>query len=181
MAVPQQIVGAWRRSGLILNGARKVDYCDVIWLQTPEWYVDIRLLIDPTAVLPTEGVPGFFYKEFAFAGISKFENSYMTWDHLIDSSLTPSVDSNPITWEDGVAFETGKVPMPDGEATFIEEWLRMTGDDVKWSAETSERSARIEVGRFAVEISDERPTGQFKASRFHLTESGWELFGSVTA
>jgi hypothetical protein len=165
----------------LLDGVRKVDYCDVIWLQTPEWFVDIRLRIDPHAVVPTSGVPSFFYAEFAFAGIGTWEAPRMTWDHLIDSSLNPSIDSNPLTWEDGVAVETGKATVGGTEVTFVEEWLRMTGDDVTWAADTTDHHARIEVGRFAVEISDARPAGGFTATRFELRSSGWVEVGSVTA
>src|SRR3984957_18148564 len=101
MGVPIELVGAWRRSGLIWKGVRKVDYCDVVWLQTPEWFVDIRLLIDKGATPPSEGVPSWCYKEFSFAGIASWDAPRITWDHLIDSSLEPAVDANPLTWEDG--------------------------------------------------------------------------------
>jgi hypothetical protein len=182
MTLPIELVGAWRRSGLMFDGARHVDYCDVIWLQTPDWFVDIRLLIDRSVTLPTGGIPGFFYKEFCFAGITGWDPPRITWDHRIDSNLNPSVDSNPLTFEDGVAFERGLVTVDGREAPFIEEWLRMTDDDVKYSVETGDREARIEVGRFAVEIKDERPSGKFLATRYHADESGgWQVFGSVEA
>jgi hypothetical protein len=35
------------------------------------------------------------------------------------------------------------------------------------------------VGRFAVEIRDDRPTGEFTATRFHLVDGEWITFGSV--
>src|ERR1700722_5083193 len=130
MSLPIELVGAWRRSGLILDGVRKVDYCDVIWLQTPTWFVDIRLLIDPTVTPPTEGLPGFFYKEFCFAGVTSWDPPQITWDHKIDSSLQPSVDSNPLIWEDGVVFECGTATVDGEPVPFIEEWLRMTDDEV---------------------------------------------------
>jgi hypothetical protein len=181
MAVPDMIVGAWRRSGLILNGVRHVDHADVIWLQTPEWFADIRLRIDAAAEVPTQGVPSWFYAEFSFAGIATWDAPVITWDHLIDSSLEPAVDANPLTWEDGVTFETGKTEVDGVETVFIEEWLRMTDDDVKWSVETEDRAARIEVGRFAVEIKDERPTGAFTATRYQRDGLDWVEFGSVKA
>ena len=181
MGVPVEIVGAWRRSGLILDGVRKVDYCDVIWLQTPEWFVDIRLRIDPAGEAPTESVPDWFYKEFSFAGVATWTPPVLTWDHLIDSRLTRSLDANPLTWEDGVVFERGKTKMNGQEVPFIEEWLRMTGDDVTWSAENSDREARIEVGRWAVEIKDDRPVGGFVSTRYERKGSGWARVGSVSA
>ncbi|MHB8691229.1 MAG: hypothetical protein ACYDHH_08280 [Solirubrobacteraceae bacterium] len=179
MGVPSELVGAWRRSGLILDGVRQVDHCDVIWLQTPEWFADIRLRIDPTTEVPANGVPAWFHAEFAFAGVATFEPPVQTWTHLIDSNLEPSTDANPLSWEDGVVFETGKTELDGQEVQFIEEWLRMTGDDVAWSADTGDRHARIEVGRFAVELSDERPAGAFVATRYERGGTGWTEVGSV--
>jgi hypothetical protein len=179
MPLPKEIVGAWRRSGLIFNGVRQVDYCDVVWLQTPEWYADIRLLIDPKVTLPTVGLPSFFYKEFSFAGPASWSAPVITWDHQLDFNVNSSVDSNPLTWEDGVAFERGTATVDGQPAPFIEEWLRMTEDDVTWSAEHGPGWARIEVGRWAVEIKDERPKGRFVATRYERDGDGWSTFGSV--
>jgi hypothetical protein len=181
MGVPTEIVGAWRRSGLIVDGIRKVDYCDVVWLQTPEWYVDIRLLIDKGTTPPSEGAPTWCYKEFSFAGIASWNAPRITWDHLIDSSLEPAVDANPLTWEDGVVFETGRTELDGREVPFIEEWLRMTDADVVWSVDKGDKRARIEVGRFAVVIEDTRPSGKFVSTRYHLVDGEWVEFGSVTA
>jgi hypothetical protein len=43
MSVDEFLVGAWTRSGLVVDGSRCVDQCQVLWLQTPVWYADIRL------------------------------------------------------------------------------------------------------------------------------------------
>jgi hypothetical protein len=159
-----------------------VDHADVIWLQTPEWFVDIRLRIDASTTVPTVGVPEWFYQEFSFAGIATWADPVITWEHLIDSSLEPAKDANPLTWEDGVTFETGKTDVDGVETVFIEEWLRMTDDDVKWSVETEAKAARIEVGRFAVEIRDDRATGgPFVSTRYHRKGLDWVEFGSVKA
>jgi hypothetical protein len=179
MPVPNEMVGAWRRSGLILNGARQVDYCDVIWLQTPEWYADIRLLIDSKVTVPTAGVPSFFYQQLAFAGPASWAAPVMTWDHQLDFNLGSSLDSNPLTWQDGVTLECGTATVDSRPAPFIEEWLRMTDDHVTWSAEHVDSWARIEVGRWAVEIHDDRPNGQFVATRYERGSGGWAPFGSV--
>jgi hypothetical protein len=181
MAVPVELVGAWRRSGLIVDGVRKVDHCDVIWLQTPEWFVDIRLLIDRGSDPPASGIPSWFYQEFSFAGVASWDSPRITWDHLIDSSLEPAVDSNPLTWEDGVVLERGRAEFDGVEVPFIEEWLRMTDDDVTWRVETGDKRARIEMGRFAVEIVDARPSGRFTSTRYHQIDGVWVDFGSVRA
>ena len=57
----------------------------------------------------------------------------------------------------------------------------MTGDDVTWSVDKGDKRARIEVGRFAVEIRDDRPEGDFSATRYHLVDGNWVTFGSVKA
>jgi Protein HRI1 len=181
MTLPIELVGAWRRSGLLLDGVRTVDYCDVIWLQTPECFVDIRLLIDPKAEAPTDGVPDFFYREFAFAGITTWEPPIITWNHLLDSNLEPVVDSNPITWADGVVLENGSASVGNRMVPFTEEWLRMTDDVVSWNAEVETTRARIEVGRFAVEVEDSRPDGGFRAVRYHQEGGEWARFGEVRA
>jgi hypothetical protein len=181
MTVPTAIVGAWRRSGLIWNGARQVDYCDAVWLQTPEWFADIRTLIDRGVVPEKRAVPSFFDKEFSFAGVATWDEPQITWEHLIDSNQHSGLDSNPLTWENGVVFETGHATVDGEEGTFIEEWLRMTDDSVKWSAEPGERRARVEVGAWAIEVVDDRPSGGFTATRYDLTPNGWAPFGSVTA
>jgi hypothetical protein len=181
MTLPIELVGAWRRSGLFLDGVRKVDYCDVIWLQTPEWYADIRLLIDPTATPPVDGVPAFFYREFSFAGPASWSDPIITWDHRVDSNLEPSVDANPVVWVDGVAAERGTATVDGRPAPFVEEWLRMTDNGVEWSADHGPGWARIEVGRWAVELRDERPEGKFVATRYERDGHGWSAVGAVRA
>ncbi len=180
MAVPIGLVGAWRRTGLLLNGVRQVDYCDVLWLQTPEWFADIRLVIDERAEIPVARIPNWCYKNWSFAGIATWENPINTWDHLIDSGPEPFDDVSPLTWTDGVVLETGKSSIDGGqEIDFTEEWLRMTDDDATWDYKAGINRARIEVGRFAIEISDNRPEGIFLSTRYERTGSEWVPKGEI--
>jgi len=181
MGVPIELVGAWRRSGLIWKGVRQVDYCDVVWLQTPEWFVDIRLIMEPSTVPADAKVPAFFYKNRCFAGHASFAAPQITWNHEIDSTDTPRTrpDSNPLVWDNGVVLECGSATVDGEEHPFIEEWLRMTADDTPWSASGDEHFARIEIGKWRVEVSDDRPAGKFTATRYDLTETGWSKIGTV--
>jgi hypothetical protein len=181
MTVPVELQGAWRRSGLFLDGRRVVDYCDVLWLQTPEWFVDIRLLIDPNAIVASGGVPDFFYAPWAFAGVTSYDAPTVTWEHRFDSHPGSHLDSNPIRWQDGIALEEGHATIGDTPCTYAEEWLRMTGDDVTWRADVDGTRARIEVGRFAVDLSDDRPSGSFRAARCERAGDGWAEVGAVDA
>jgi hypothetical protein len=181
MAVPPKIVGAWRRSGLILDRKRHVDHCDVLWLQTPEWYADIRLRIDPTSTLPGTGA-SWFYEEFSSAGKAEWDAPVFTWNQVIHIPAEPASVANSLTWADGVIVETGKTEAGGAEAVFSEEWLRMTGDDVRWSADIGDKEARIEVGGYAVEIKDTRAAGGIYSSiRFSKVGGEWVKLGEVTA
>lgn len=181
MTIPPEIVGAWRRSGLLLDGKRQVDHSDVLWLQTPGWYADIRLRIDPAAPPPTPG-PRWFHQEYSFAGPAAWNDPVFTWNHEIDMSTEPASDANTLTWTDGVVVETGKTEVDGVARVFSEEWLRLTSDDVRWSADVGENEARIEVGNYAVEIKDARRAGGiFSATRFNRVGSEWVKFGEVTA
>jgi hypothetical protein len=58
MSVPIQLVGAWRRNGILVGGRRVVDCSDLIWLQRPEWFAGIRLPVAPD--LPAAAESGSF-------------------------------------------------------------------------------------------------------------------------
>jgi hypothetical protein len=173
MSVPDHLVGAWRRSGLLIDGRRVVDYCDVVWLQTPEWYADMRTVIDPYAPAPTDGAHGAFASAFAFGGDAHFDGTTMTWNHRLDRHRQPVVDANPVTWEDGVVVERGTVEVDGRPVTFAEEWLRMTGDDPAWSEDHDRHHLRVEVADFAVELTDTRPGGALVATRWRRCGPGW--------
>jgi len=181
MSVPKELVGAWRRSGILVDGNRVVDYSDVIWLQTPEVFADIRLPIDPNLVpQPGVAVPDFFYDSFAFAGTTDWETPTITWNHALDSNPDSGADSNRIEWARGVALEHGVAPSGDVDVPFTEEWLRMTDDDVTWSAVLESDFARVEVGNWAIEVRDERKSGgKFQAERFEAIRGDWKSIGTV--
>jgi hypothetical protein len=176
------LVGAWRRSGLLLDGARAVDHCDVIWLQTPEWFVDIRLRIDPKLAPPTEGLGARFAKEVAFAGIGVWDAPLMTWQHRFDTRAELPADANSLNAEDGVMVERGTIADGGRDVRFVEEWLRMTEDDPPWSVADVAGFAdgvRVEVGRWAVEFAELQPGGPSRATRYDRVGGGWLLVGSV--
>jgi hypothetical protein len=181
MTVSAELVGAWRRSGLIIDGRRHVDYCDVLWIQTPELFADIRLPIDPNSTRPTRGVPGRFAAEMAFAGTGSWEDPIMTWSHELDSALETAVDANPLSAEDGVMVERGQLTEDGRQVPFIEEWLRLTGQNPEWEVASDPSRIRVQVGRWAIEVADLRPGGSFTARRYERGPSGWTETGSMTA
>ena len=173
------LVGAWRRSGLLFDDTRAVDHCDVIWLQTPEWFVDIRLRMDPKSEPPGQGLGARFAQEVAFAGIGVWEAPLMTWRHRFDTRPELPADANPLTAVDGVMAERGTIADGGRDVVFVEEWLRMTGDDVPWSVSDIPNGVKVGVGRWAVEIAEISPGGPSRATRYDRTAGEWRAVGSV--
>lgn len=168
-----EFVGAWRRSGLAVGGHRAVDHCDVLWLQTPEWFADMRVRIDASAPVGGREVPEWMNENRAFAGQATWRSGVMTWQHRFDSLPGPDVDSSPLSWENGVLVERGVTTLDGREVSFEEEWLRMTPDGIPWATAHSDTEVRVEVGPWAVEIRDHRPEGGFSAVRYHRIGTVW--------
>lgn len=181
MSVPPQFVGAWRRVGLTLDRARLVDYCDVLWLQTPTWFADVRLRLVPDQAVPADGVPDWFYPAAAFAGISHWSPPRMTWEHALDFDRSVPAGSNVLRAGDGVVVEEGLTSVGGQQTPFSEEWLRLTDDDVSASVTAADGHARIEIGRWAIELRDERPVGRFTATRFEAHDRGWAPTGHLSS
>lgn len=180
MTVPPRLVGAWRRAGVLIDGTRIVEEFDRLWLQTPQWFADIRLRIDQSRGPCDAGLPVFLSQEGAAAGTTSWADPIITWDKTIAVSAPPpgSDDSRPLTWADGVVAESGTTLVHGQEREFIEEWLRMTDDDVSWSTDVDDRRARVEVGRWAIEVRDDRPAGAYTATRFERDGDGWRPTGT---
>jgi len=179
VSVPPEFVGAWRRVGLTLDGTRLVDYCDVLWLQTPTWFADMRLRLVRDDAVPADGVPDWFYARAAFAGISRWSPPRMTWEHALDFDHSVPPGSNLLRFADGVMVEEGLTPVGGQQTAFTEEWLRLTTDDVSCSVTAGDGHARIGIGRWAIELRDERPGGAFSATRFELIDGGWTPTGHL--
>lgn len=177
MTVPPALVGAWRRSGLLLDGVRQLEHCDVLWLQAPEWFTDVRLRLDPTVAAPAAGAAAVFATEWAFAGTASYTPPVLTWTHLLDSRPEPGQDASPVGWEGGVLVERGTVRVDGREVAFVEEWLRLSDEEP--TVETSDRQVRLSVGRWAVDVRDGRPAGVFLATRLELRDGDWTEVGTV--
>ncbi|MEV6113102.1 hypothetical protein AB0L59_11420 [Streptomyces sp. NPDC052109] len=179
MTVPRKLIGAWRRTGLIIDGLRQVDYCDVLWLQSADWFADIRLPLDPVRPAPSDGVAGYFAKEGSFAGLAHWSSPMMTWEHLIDVRKNPQPDSNHVHWQNGGIIERGTKLWNAREVPWAEEWIRLTDDSVEPVVEADDRHVHIVVGDWAIKIEDERPHGNFLSVRHDRIDGEWREVGSV--
>jgi hypothetical protein len=122
-----------------------------------------------------------FSGEYAFAGIGTWSEPLMTWEHLIDVRVLPVLDANTLSWEDGVVVERGTFSHDGVDTPFVEEWLRMTDDSAEPHVSVSDRSVRIEIGRWALEVTDEREAGPFVATRFEYNDGKWIEVASLLA
>ena len=175
MTVPPELVGAWRRVGLTLDGRRLVDYCDVIWLQTPSWFADVRLRLAPDPAIPADGVAAWLYAAAAFAGLATWSAPMMTWRHELDLYGSVPPGTNRLRWDDGVLVEYGETEVDGRPVAFSEEWLRMTGENVACSVRRDGPGLRVEVGRWAIELAGG------SAARFEAHGGEWTQTGRLTA
>ena len=113
--LPTRFVGAWRRVSIALGGGPPREPADVLWLQAPSAFADIRLPAGP-------GV-----EPLAFAGITTWDAPALTWHHRLD--LSPSgPDVGAVEWRGDDEFVERGVTCIDGEpSTYQEVWRREPG------------------------------------------------------
>ena len=180
--MPPELVGAWRRTGLIIGGLRQIDFCDVLWIQGEAWFADLRLRIGDLGPDEDDPIASHYGRPRAFAGRSRWLDPILQWDHEIDIDLTPGPDANRISWERGGIVERGTRQRAGLDVPWAEEWIRVStpGAPVIAVSDGSKRLS-LTVESWAVEVADERPAGPFRAVRRDLIDSAWRVVGEVTA
>lgn len=180
------LTGAWRRSGLIVDGVTVTDRCNVLWLQTELWYADIRLPVRRSGAQPDDdgafaaGPERCFARPWAFAGKASWDDPVMTWHHHLDSEANSEPDSNPLERSGSLILERGRIAWEGRSVPFTEEWQRISPRDAEMCAEAKPGRITVTVGRWRIELADERPAGPFLAVRHERDESGaWRATGSL--
>ncbi|HEX3824813.1 MAG TPA: hypothetical protein VHV79_10155 [Mycobacteriales bacterium] len=174
--VPPELIGAWRRSGLFIDGVRQIDYCDVLWLQSSTWFADIRLRLDPAAE-PLSPAARRMARPFASAGTATWADPIFTWTSTLGNSGPP--DANSLNWEDGVVVERGTIALDHETFTFAEEWLRMNGESDEPIVTCRDRYLHIAVGKWAIAASASDNDGPLIAKRLKNNGHTWTEVGSV--
>ena len=171
-------MGAWTRSGLIVDGARCVNRCRVLWLQTPVWYADIRLP-GPSRPVLTDGPEAVFSRPWAFAGTAVWSPPVMTWHHHLDSMRGPISDTNPLQRQGDLLVEAGTLKWAGLAIPFREEWRRLSRDhdDVTVRADTN--CIEVTIGKWRILIQDDRPSGLFRASGQTFEAGAWRTWGTI--
>jgi hypothetical protein len=171
------LTGAWRRAGLIVDGVRVKDRCDVLWLQSQDWYADLRIPLPGAA--GAAGPESVFARAWAFAGTASWDPPLMTWEHHLDSEPEPRADSNRLELDGTVAIERGEIWWDGRAVPFCEEWQRISPLKVEMSVELDDNRAAIAVGPWRIVIHDQRPYGPFHARRYERDGGKWQACGSL--
>ena len=182
MSVPPELIGAWRRTGLIIGGRRQIDFCDVLWIQGATWFADIRLPVSDLGPDTDDPIATHFGRLRAFAGRASWIDPILHWDHEIDIDLTEVVDANKISWERGGIVERGTRQRGGADVPWEEEWVRVSAPDAPVEAQSiGPKHLIVSVGPWQIEVTDERPGRPFKAVRRDLIDSVWQVVGEVIA
>lgn len=178
MTVGFGLTGAWRRDGLVLDGERVTDPCEALWLQSPEWYADIRLPASGV-VAADNGPSALFAEPWAFAGVASWDPPTMTWEHQFDSRPEPAVDANPLAKVGDLLVEGGWIEYDGRPIPYIEEWRKISAHDDPVLAQVRSAGVQITVGRWRIAVRDLRPVAEFLAVREELGPSGWSEVGRL--
>ncbi len=178
MAVDRDLVGAWTRSRLVVDGTPCADVCKVLWLQTIDLYADIRVPCRAGAA-PAKGPAAVFARPWAFAGTATWDPPVMTWHHQLDSMLQPNVDSNPLERDGDLLVESGRFKWAGLWIPFREEWRRLSRSDDVVGAEVQTRRIQVTIGAWRIDVEDDRPSGNFRATWHDFKDGTWRPTGSI--
>ena len=111
MTLPERFVGAWERTGVVVDGAPVPDAGRVVWVEAGTAYVDVR-------------GPGAFASDTTFAGVTTWDEPHLTWAHTIDAELDGGVDVGLISYDGEDMIEEGEYE--DGRVIrYAERWTRL--------------------------------------------------------
>jgi len=133
-SVPGWLVGVWRRLSIedfSADGQINRDTTtQVLWLQTPSGFADIRVPANRPAVdgfdALSEQTAIALSKQDGFAGITRSDGQTCEWHHAMDyRPFDGQLDMGSLSWKDGIAggilVETG------ANNTYREEWQWIGG------------------------------------------------------
>jgi hypothetical protein len=169
MPLPDEFFGAWRRVGLIIGGVRRVDYCDVLWLQSPDWFADIRTHIQPGVGPSADDPHAAFCGELSFAGKTEFTPPKLHWIHALDSRGEAPPDQNSVSWQDELLVESGSFEWQGRSVPFVEEWGQLGSAGLLGLGRDG--YVRVEAAGLAIEVST--AAGGFSAVKYQNRDGAW--------
>ncbi|MCV7229406.1 hypothetical protein [Mycolicibacterium komossense] len=176
MSLPDEFLGAWRRVGLIIDGVRRVDYSDVLWLQSSDWFADIRTHIQPGTGPSADDPHIEFAGELSFAGTTDLLDGELRWNHALDSrGHDAPPDQSPVWWQDKLLVESATFQWQGRVVPFVEEWGYLGRDGLHGVGRDG--YIRVEAAGLAVEVS--AGAGEFSAVKYQSRSGVWVETGRV--
>ena len=185
LSVPVELRGAWRRVAYGWAGVRYEDAGTVVWLQSADWFADIRLPAaaggpdarpaDPT---PDSGPAGLLVGAWAFAGVASWDSPRMQWAHHYDTRPGSPTDAPALDWDGPVLVERGSIAGADGPVDYVEWWDRLEEGDAAPAVVTDEHGVSVTSGAWRVTVS-RSPSGLVHADLRRRSSGDWNLLGEV--
>lgn len=192
MSVPAELRGVWRRVGLEVGGsALEVSGCTVLWLQSEETFVDVRVFVG--AGSPSPGEEGWAAAEpapapsapgapaphvplsgpTAFAGRAHWQPPTLTWVHDLDLHPGGGCDLGQLHWDDGLLVEQGIACLGGQRTGYVERWERVAGTEVPVVCRTPSDTVRLETETLAVQLTL-TPPGRGSIERRRSRDESWQ-------
>jgi hypothetical protein len=102
----------------------------------------------------------------------------MTWHHHLDFMELIS-DSNPLDRQGDLVVEAGSFRWAGLTISFQEEWRRIGRLDENISVQVDTNRIQVTIGRWRIQVEDQRPSGLFRATRQDFEEGTWQTRGTI--
>jgi len=148
--------GAWARRAASVDGSPRFETQHVVWIQVGTCYADVRVPFHEAAATR------------CFAGRSGWDGGdRYRWHRRIDSEPFTGEDVGELSWDGGALVERGMFPTSDGEAAYVEEWVRLPGSDGPFLALEADDACMVRAGDHAITMlrADDGVTAVYRTRR----------------
>jgi Protein HRI1 len=160
MTLPPELIAAWERSELIVDGARVEGAGRTVWVEAGVAYVDVR---------NGEG----FASGMTFAGSTAWDEPRLTWTHTIDSESDGGADVGLMSYDGDDLIEEGEY-FDERVVKYSERWVRLAGSDGIVLVANAAGALAVRVGDHASVIVTRGAEGGGVAARYdHWDGSAW--------
>lgn len=140
-AIPNNLIGAWRRESFQMHGEEACETSSVIWLQTANRYADVRV-----------SLPDHEERFESFGGTSDWKSPELTFNHCIDLN-DDDVDIGVMTWDGDTLIEDATFEENGEMVSMKERWVRQT-DHAPHSVAMELLDANQQLQGLAIKVGD---------------------------
>jgi hypothetical protein len=158
--LPDSFLGAWERTGVLVDGEPVAEPGRVVWVEAGRAYVDIR-------------GPGLFASDTTFAGVTRWLEPHLMWTHTIDAGDDAGADVGHISYDGDDLLEAGEYT--DGRViSYVERWSPLPASSGPILAAMTRGGIAVRAGDHASVVVDRRPSDGGIAARYDRWEgSAW--------